>query len=1384
MPEREHSGSPLGDHLSEEEKQKLYEVSNSPSPEQQLPPPAREATEGEAELSPEERAEVDKDEAQARAKVGDEFMESLVVQPPSAPTQGSEQIGTPTSPNIETKETPPPTIESKPITQEKEKPEQPRPEITAEIIKETALKVRETYRDALDTGATEKEAAVQSQTKLNELTANIPGFRTSVLREIQRSAKQASPENLPTQPPVAETPSLPTEKPAEVTPVETKEERQARTEQDIITQHLAERGEREAAPLPPVERKISEEKESMPIETEKPEAPSDLTSEVAQEGLEIYQKTKTETGNAVEAFDKAQAYIKDKLKEYGDVSYVLSWCEMRGNIPDSDFPPEPEPTPEEKEGLAEAEATAAEVLAETIEKASEPEPAPADGAEEIPDALKPIEAQETKEPITVTERVNKELAGFGITPEQTAEIPGFNDLSEGRQLLVIENLKQVTLGRIQEEAKVKFKTDTAQVNMAGKIWRHMFKKAYGASAEKETAKEIIHGGLEKHKEVLTELVSQAMDGPEAELTSEGNLEIHYLNPDLLKHGLRVDETITDEDKQKIAEFNKVSAAYSRIPREWFVTNKKHEKIDETSFATKKNYEDLRQEVMVLLFKKLEPGAGVMLLNQVESQIKINQFLNTNPEIEKALQNVEYQRVWTKVLTGTAKERLLMSGGGYAIRAGSVALLGTVGLPLTLVGIASAGLYSAVIGAARAITRTKESQEEREKAARHGQEKIRKSTEKLEGEKGKTVSQFVKAEKLVGAGYTLMEKIEGGGTTEKFVSAEKKTEGEIPQELTPEKRAGQLLYFAQYIEAQLRNGTINFGTSEVGRLKNQYELVTLLGKIKAYKEMVTREDALAGVERAVKISEKQKETKETKKEKELKHQILKGAAIGAGFAIGGYALRAFGEVLGWWGKTIPHGEKPDLHLAALEKDLHINSKDGIDQTEFGKIVKHLTQLQKEGRVEEVDSIRKNYGGMEVKGTSRTVEETLKELAKRPASAGTPPPPETPPTEKTISTESKTMPPESAEKSGVPQETPPTIKPTAQEVPEIKPSVSQPLESILPQLNHAETIHEGGNVWNTTRDMFLYRSPEKLKELGFDVPRTDPEFGEKLSHWADAKTSELLNQYAREHGGHMPDVVHEGDKVLVEFKDGKLDLKVLDSHGNELEPSSTEIAEEQAESKQPPMSDEETKALEEKLQQRVMEEGLPKSGITPMPPIETLPVTETPKTPLTELVQKLKETESLIGNQETKITNAVKEYVASTINSEKYAGLKIDGEKLNTFAHMFPMKGIAENIDDLDTPEELAKAIELFNNKLHLAAETLIRGEMKGLTVRDSPFPVESMDGARIYFAKPLGNNEWGLVKYDQTGQHYQDIQNPSKNFWAGDKLKFNLKDVIKILGYKK
>ncbi|KKL10942.1 hypothetical protein LCGC14_2550760 [marine sediment metagenome] len=105
---------------------------------------------------------------------------------------------------------------------------------------------------------------------------------------------------------------------------------------------------------------------------------------------------------------------------------------------------------------------------------------------------------------------------FGISQEELESIEGYRLLSEGQRLLVLEHLQQLTLGRIQDEAQVKYGKRTAEAKFFGKVWQGISKQYQIAKLEKAINKAIdkieLWGNVTEAQEIIKQALTKGKGG--------------------------------------------------------------------------------------------------------------------------------------------------------------------------------------------------------------------------------------------------------------------------------------------------------------------------------------------------------------------------------------------------------------------------------------------------------------------------------------------------------------------------------------------------------------------------------------------------------------------------------------------------------------------------------------------------------------------------------------------------------------------------------------------------------------------------------------------------------------------------------------------------------
>lgn len=483
-----------------------------------------------------------------------------------------------------------------------------------------------------------------------------------------------------------------------------------------------------------------------------------------------------------------------------------------------------------------------------------PETKPA-GAEE-----KGAAAPEIKEKAGEKVSVEDKFGKLGIKKEDLEKIEGFNNLTIGQQLLILENLKQLTLGRVQEEAHGKYQKEMAGSRWGGRMWKGITKKYQIAKAEKEKAEEIYKGGIKIHKEVLQQLTNGMLEMGLEVKEKDGKLEIQYAG------GF---ENLTPEKQKIVDEFNDAANLFGGTPDEW--KYKAASKNEQKSYKeTESRYEKAKISLLTLKKEKDGEREAALYINDIEGKIKINQFLNTHPGVEEQLKNIKDKNLWRQVMKDIVTERGIYATAGFLTRTFTISMIGLAGAPL-----AAAGL-----GGFLARKRAKEATRENIKAAR-------------KGEKGRAKELGGRLENAGDLTSELKQLMDIINDKEEFSKEER------------DEAAKTLGAVINRIEKEINDGLVNYGGG-AERLQNQYGLINNLFSSKTM--VVAQENDVLQKRLNQFIEAKEGRMSKTQK-KYLRDQMIRGAIISAGFATVGYAIRHFLFEGGIFKETPPTGEKP-------------------------------------------------------------------------------------------------------------------------------------------------------------------------------------------------------------------------------------------------------------------------------------------------------------------------------------------------------------------------------------------------------------------------------------------------------------------------------------------
>jgi len=481
--------------------------------------------------------------------------------------------------------------------------------------------------------------------------------------------------------------------------------------------------------------------------------------------------------------------------------------------------------------------------------------------------------------------IENKLKNLNIKPEELeVEIPEFDLLLPGQKVLALENLEQSILGDIKEDSLAEYQSRFSGLTGKGlsalslrnaaalgkNLWLGITKHYQIAEIEKDKAGRSLSIGIEGHKKMLSELTEGLYNyGPDVEMDKKGKIQINYL---------RKSNTLSGPGIEFANYFNESATALAQIPDEWRYDTAKesdHQKFLKAEAQYNKDKE-LAFDVLTKNYNLSEEGA-MMEMNKIDGQVRLNQFLNSNPEVETQLLKMRDQSLIKKTLSDVITERGLYMSAGFASRTFATLGLGALGAAVSFGGVVGG---AGIIGYFRSLKRAKENIRQKDIMGRRGQKDESETAKNFDLSSGKKIG---KVDENIEVSFGLEDKISS-------LINRISTEGNYNKRLELEKRLKTRL---NYTKKRLDDGAVNFGNKE-GRLKNQYNLMSIMAQAEnwiypGYTNSDERQDVEDRLEKMLDFHEK--ELSQERKEYVVK-QAFKGAAISMGFAAAGRLFSEF------------------------------------------------------------------------------------------------------------------------------------------------------------------------------------------------------------------------------------------------------------------------------------------------------------------------------------------------------------------------------------------------------------------------------------------------------------------------------------------------------------
>jgi hypothetical protein len=330
---------------------------------------------------------------------------------------------------------------------------------------------------------------------------------------------------------------------------------------------------------------------------------------------------------------------------------------------------------------------------------------------------------------------------FNITPEDIKSIEGFDRLSVGQQKFICENLAQLTLGNVQEEAAglVSKSVGMRRSQMMENYGRVLGGVLAGArevltrghtklQAQKEVDARMRGGGMQEHGALLAELVRNMSEkGPRIHDDGRGGLIVDLLNI----RDRATEKSLRNEEWFAMNELNAAAHELAQTPAawgeqtlgvdmglKWDITRFFKEKVGRTKGAVQESaytkrveiYEHAKRNLEEILHKKGDSDLKIaQILIGLDSRVYELQTLQTNPNAMEELAAIKDK----DFVTESVKQFFKGPGAYMAIGALGRTLAGAT------VGFFGAPIVAGALGSVRSWNRTAAELRERDRNARAG-----------------------------------------------------------------------------------------------------------------------------------------------------------------------------------------------------------------------------------------------------------------------------------------------------------------------------------------------------------------------------------------------------------------------------------------------------------------------------------------------------------------------------------------------------------------------------------------------------------------------------------------------------------------------------------------
>jgi len=289
---------------------------------------------------------------------------------------------------------------------------------------------------------------------------------------------------------------------------------------------------------------------------------------------------------------------------------------------------------------------------------------------------------------SIPTEADKAFAEFGFSAEEFRNLDpeSYNKLSVGQKRLLLHNLNQVVLGRIQTEATAAFrdarKEDSQKTSFMGKV-AHGFLRMVNpkkwesyqaANIEKKTADDVRHDTA-NHKILLTAMMRGLADhGPEVVELPDGTLDVRYIRVEDIAP---LASTLSQKEQGKLFKivdaYNAHAHTLENTPIAWSrrEASRKEQRASKKAAAA---YQRAERSLILAMSRQGTPeeiAQRMFQISEARGTVRMNQMMNSHPDATNELQRIVSQdTMWRAVKNlfrqTTTKERIAVFAGGIGV----------------------------------------------------------------------------------------------------------------------------------------------------------------------------------------------------------------------------------------------------------------------------------------------------------------------------------------------------------------------------------------------------------------------------------------------------------------------------------------------------------------------------------------------------------------------------------------------------------------------------------------------------------------------------------------------------------------------------------------------